>query len=116
MAIQTRGLIKEEIIAGIEEYLKVGILPKLNVAGCNTCDPNTGNWAEHLIATAEYEKLFVSNGFDFKVVNGFYNTNYNKKWLNLITPIVNLKIKLFGKFGIYLAPFIGLQGKIKSNN
>jgi hypothetical protein len=47
------------------------------------------------------------------VVNGFYNTHYTKRWLNFITPLANQLIKILGKNGIYLAPFIGLIGKLK---
>ncbi len=111
LAIETRGLIKEEIIEFTKDFINSGTLKKSLISGCNTCDPNTGNWAEHLVAIEKYNELFVKNGFDFKVVNGFYNTNYSKKWLNLITPLVNICIKIFGSNGIYLAPFIGIEGK-----
>jgi 2-polyprenyl-3-methyl-5-hydroxy-6-metoxy-1,4-benzoquinol methylase len=113
LTANTRGLIKEEILEKIKTYLKDGTLPALKVSGYNTCDPNTGNWAEHLVKIDEYQHLFLSNSFDFKIVNGFYNTNYNLKLLNIVTPIVNFGIKILGNAGIYLAPFIGLQGQLK---
>lgn len=111
LATATRGLIKEEIISFTEDFIKSGIQKKSSINGCNTCDPNTGNWAEHLVEIEKYHELFIKNGFSFHVVNGFYNTNYSQKWLNIITPIINIKIKIFGRYGIYLAPFIGLEGK-----
>jgi hypothetical protein len=115
LATETRGLIKKEIISFSQDFISSGTLKKSLIIGCNTCDPYTGNWAEHLVPIEKYNELFVKNGFDFKVLNGFYNTNYNKKWLNLITPLINIFIKISGKNGIYLAPFIGLQGYMKSN-
>jgi 2-polyprenyl-3-methyl-5-hydroxy-6-metoxy-1,4-benzoquinol methylase len=114
LAIATRGLIKPEIIQFVQAYIKTGIVGKSNVKGCNTCDPNTGNWAEHLVEVKEYQNLFNKHGFTFNLANGFYNTHYRRQWLNLITPIVNQCIKMFGKHGIYLAPFIGLEGKRKN--
>jgi 2-polyprenyl-3-methyl-5-hydroxy-6-metoxy-1,4-benzoquinol methylase len=111
LATETRGLIKEEIISFTGDFIQSGTLKKTSAKGCNTCDPYTGNWAEHLVEIEKYNELFTKNGFSFNVVNGFYNTNYSQQWLNLITPIVNLKIKVLGKFGIYLAPFIGLEGQ-----
>ena len=111
LATETRGLIKEDIYKVIENFIAAGIVEKSKVNGCNTCDPNTGNWAEHLVEIEVYKGLYNKNGFDFQVVNGFYNTNYSKKWLNIITPVVNLIIKSIGKNGIYLAPFIGLRGR-----
>jgi 2-polyprenyl-3-methyl-5-hydroxy-6-metoxy-1,4-benzoquinol methylase len=111
MAKATRGMIKPEIIQFVQSYINTGIKGKSSVNGCNTCDPNTGNWAEHLVEIEKYNALFIENGFTFNVDNGFYNTNYNKRWLNLITPFINLCIKILGIQGIYLAPFIGLTGK-----
>jgi SAM-dependent methyltransferase len=111
LATETRGLIKDEIISFSKDYIDSGTLKKSLVNGCNTCDPYTGNWAEHLVETEEYKQLFTKNGFSFTIENGFYNTNYAAKWLNLITPLVNRSITALGQYGIYLAPFVGLEGK-----
>jgi 2-polyprenyl-3-methyl-5-hydroxy-6-metoxy-1,4-benzoquinol methylase len=115
LAKATRGLIKEDMIKAIDAYKSLNILPAIAVSGLNTCDPHTGNWAEHLVEIEKYKTLFKNNGFEFQVVNGFYNTNYSKKWLNIITPLINSIIKKFGKNGINLAPFIGLQGSMKAH-
>jgi hypothetical protein len=113
LAKETRGLIKEDIINFVQSYLKTGKIVNTSVKGFNTCDPNTGNWAEHLVEINDYRNLYITNNFDFMVVNGFYNTHYTKRWLNFITPLANQLIKILGKNGIYLAPFIGLIGKLK---
>lgn len=112
LATATRGLIKHDIFADVTQYINTGEITESIVSGANTCDPYTGNWAEHLIEIEQYKKLYVQNGFDFIVVNGFYNTSYSIKMLNLITPCINYCIKKLGSKGIYLAPFIGLEGKI----
>jgi hypothetical protein len=78
----------------------------------NTCDPFTGNRTENLLPIENYKKYFEANGFNFDVNAGFYNTNYSQKVFNLITPFVNKLISESPKDRIYLAPFIGLQGKI----
>lgn len=111
LAEVTRGLIKEDIHKVVAQYKQTGKIPNANVGGYNTCDPNTGNWAEHLVPLAAYKLLFEKNGFRFELQNGFYNTHYNKKWLNLITPAINFIIRKLGAKGIYFAPFIGLEGK-----
>jgi 2-polyprenyl-3-methyl-5-hydroxy-6-metoxy-1,4-benzoquinol methylase len=111
LSTETRGLIKEEIISFTKDFINSGTLKKSLINGCNTCDPYTGNWAEHLVEIENYKELFINSGFSFSVVNGFYNTNYSQKWLNLITPLVNVCIKIFRSKGIYLAPFIGLEGR-----
>ncbi len=111
LALATRGLIKADIVIYTQAYMNKGVLEKTTVQGCNTCDPNTGNWAEHLLEIEVYEDLFYKNKFDFAVINGFYNTNYAQKLLNLITPIINYMIRITGKRAVYLSPFIGLEGK-----
>ncbi|MCC6251468.1 MAG: methyltransferase domain-containing protein [Bacteroidia bacterium] len=109
----SRGMVKDEIIKTVELFKNSGRYPDLKVKGKNTCDPYTGNWAEHLLDLEEYKNLFQKNGFDFKVVNGFYNTNYQNKVFNLITPLVNFIIRKSNLMGLHLAPFIGLEGTSK---
>lgn len=111
LALVTKGLIKADIVSYTQAYMDTGVLEKTTVRGFNTCDPHTGNWAEHLVAIDEYEDLFHKNKFDFEVINGFYNTNYAQKLLNLITPVINYLIRITGNRAVYLAPFIGLAGK-----
>lgn len=113
LAIKTRGLAKEDINKAVNEYLETGNYPEEMKHPTNTCDPLTGNWSEHLVEKEKYEKLFRKNEFDFEIINGFYNTNYQKKYLNLVTPLLNFSIKHLPFTGIYLAPFIALAGKSK---
>ena len=50
LAKATRGLAKKDIAKAVQTYLRSGILPEPDrrFPG-NTCDPVTGNWAEHLM-------------------------------------------------------------------
>lgn len=111
LTTRTRGLNESVIRKVLQKYIETKELPSYPSHPTNTCDPYTGNWAEHLVSLKDYERLFVQNGFTFDFENGFYNTNYEIKALNLITPLINRVIKLVGKKGIYLAPFIALKGK-----
>lgn len=46
----TRGLIKADIESAIDRFLATGVLPQPDTRfPTNTCDPLTGNWAEHLM-------------------------------------------------------------------
>jgi len=111
LAELTRGLIKEDIITAVEEYVQTGIRPKILKHPTNTCDPMTGNWTEHLLSIEEYKELTAKNNFSLEVKSGFYNTQYQLKLLNLITPIVNMFIKLIPSLGLYAAPFMVLYCK-----
>ncbi|MBT8327529.1 MAG: class I SAM-dependent methyltransferase [Bacteroidia bacterium] len=78
---QTRGLIKKDIIAFLED----GRLPEhhTSMLNTNTCDPLTGNWAERTLSFKNYEQLASSTGvqLDFNLVD--YNT-YNQPILKKI--------------------------------
>lgn len=113
LAALTRGMMKEDIILAGKKFLETKQLPKQPAHPTNTCDPFTGNWMEHLVPIDEYQRLFRNNGFEFELINGFYNTGYKMKVLNLITPVINKFIKFLGRRAIFLSPFIGLMGTRK---
>jgi 2-polyprenyl-3-methyl-5-hydroxy-6-metoxy-1,4-benzoquinol methylase len=107
----TRGLLKEEIVAGVQQYKTKGILPSPYDAASNTCDPYTGNWTERLTSVSTIEKWFQSAGFEYETINGFYDTHYQKGWKNLICRSLNSFIQPKGAAGLFFCPFIGLSGK-----
>lgn len=46
----TRGMVKQDIEKSVDQYIKNGVLPEIDKKfPTNTCDPYTGNWAEHLM-------------------------------------------------------------------
>jgi len=111
LAKLTRGLIKEDIIESVTKYIQKGLKPEMISHPTNTCDPMTGNWAEHLVSIEEYKELTANNNFSLEVKSGFYNTQYKLKVLNLITPIVNMLIQLLPQYGLFSAPFMVLYCK-----
>jgi 2-polyprenyl-3-methyl-5-hydroxy-6-metoxy-1,4-benzoquinol methylase len=60
----TRGLEKSDIVKAVRTYMCTGELPQPDAKfPSNTCDPLTGNWAEHLM---DFDKLLTAlrrNGF-----------------------------------------------------
>ena len=115
LATITRGKCKDDIIKCVNDYVATGVLTPPLSHPTNTCNPNTGSWFEHLLPIREYKKLIEKNGFEYSFKNGFYNMNYPQWYLNLITPILNFKIKFLRSSGIFLAPFITVIG-IKSHS
>lgn len=116
LAKLTRGLIKEDIILAVNEYVKNGKRPDPIKHPTNTCDPMTGNWAEHLVSLTDYKKLIEKNDFSLNIICGFYNTHYKLKILNIITSIANMVIKKLTFTSIYGAPFIVLYCKKKNHS
>lgn len=104
----TRGFRVDDMKRMTDQYLATGIYPQGLSDPTNTCDPYTGNWAEHLVPLSAYRRYCEKNGFEFHYYNGFYNTNYAKTYLNLITPVLNTGIRLLGRKGNMLAPYISI--------
>lgn len=113
---KTRGYIKNEIIQIARNYFSDHKIPAGVIDSTNTCDPYTGNWAEHLVPVSDYKTIFNKYHFTFSVLCGFYNTSYQKKYLNFITPLLNFLIYNFLFSAKYLAPFICLSAYRSKNS
>lgn len=104
LAKETRGLIKDDIEYCINNYIQTGKLSYTPNHATNTCDPYTGNWAEHLMDTTFIERTFREIGFDVSIMNGYYG--FSDQWhIQVIKCILNLAISMFGRNGITLAPY-----------
>jgi hypothetical protein len=108
LAKQTRGSNVADILINTAVYISTGKLPVEIADPTNTCDPYTGSWVEHLVPLADYKQMAEKNGLSFEYSCGFYSTTYPQKLLNLVTPVLNLFIRMFGKRGLFLAPFMSL--------
>jgi len=104
----TRGLDKVDILNACKDYQATKTLPTLLKHATNTCVPETGSWVEQLIPLNDYKKMVEVNNFTFDFKNGFYNTNYQQKYLNIVTPFLNYIIKKLGNKGTFLSPFISI--------
>lgn len=103
-AVRTRGLNYEDISKAVSANER----PLLSDA-YNTCDPETGNWAERILSIREYKEFVLPYDYNVYLGKGFYNTARTKRWKELATTLINLAIKHSGKAGFLLAPFILLS-------
>lgn len=112
LAVNTRGMIESDIYKCVDNYLKTGRFPKDPCHPTNTCDPYTGNWAEHLMDPYYLKNILSKEGFEVKILSGFYGTPQNilkklaGKLLNIIIYTFN-----FNKQGIRIAPFFTIYAK-----
>lgn len=112
----TRGMIVQDIKSCIDNYLKTKQFPTQPEHPTNTCDPYTGNWAEHLMNTNSLKEILVKTGFEVKILPGYYG-RYKNFILRIIGNFLNLIIYSSDWFGIKLAPFYTVYGKLsKSSN
>jgi len=106
LAALTRGKIYSDISKLVNEYLFSNKLPTLPEHQTNTCDPENGNWTEHLIPIKTYESFIDSLFFSVKWQFAFYDVWRNKGSKRLVQKILNWLIKHSGKTAKFIAPAI----------
>jgi 2-polyprenyl-3-methyl-5-hydroxy-6-metoxy-1,4-benzoquinol methylase len=108
---RTRGMIERDIIRVVNDYKISKKLPPEPEHPTNTCDPYTGNWAEHLMDIYQLKYQLQDAGFRSKIFPGYFGNSANKgKIVNrMIVPGLNLLVNL-PKYGICIAPFFTLYG------
>ena len=102
LAKKTRGLIKKDIIIATDKYLATKELPKELNHPTNTCDPFTGNWAEHLIKPKYWESMLDNLKFSTTILGGYYSLG-SQGIKEAIKRILNLLISLFQQKNIALS-------------
>jgi len=103
LACETRGLKKFDIEKLVINYLKTSYISYQIKHPTNTCDPFTGNWAEHLINLKELRLTALNNNLKITITNSFYV--YSKsKILNIPKSLLNLLLKIFGTKNLLLSP------------
>ncbi|MDR2811289.1 MAG: class I SAM-dependent methyltransferase [Tannerellaceae bacterium] len=107
----TRGLTYDDIRKAIDS----GSLP-LPADPHNTCDPETGNWAERILPLRAYRAFLDPHDYTLSVGKGFYNTRRSLLPFSLICRFLNLLIRYSGPAGLWLSPFIVLWCKPPKEN
>lgn len=104
LANSTRGLMKNEIERCVLEYQNTGNTSYKPRHPTNTCDPYTGNWAEHLMDIQCIKEIFQSEGFAVKIRNGYYG--YSPHLVKRpIKNVLNRLITFCGHKGLVFAPY-----------
>ena len=106
LAIATRGLAAEDLAEAIGEFVAIGKMPDPSVHGTNTCDPENGVWAEHLLSLEEYKELIDEDRYNVRFEPGFWDTHYSKGYKNVASKILNGLIRSNRTLGMQLAPFM----------
>jgi hypothetical protein len=99
----TRGM----TYADIRKAIDTGQLPSLLPAGkYNTCDPETGNWAERILPMRTYRSLLAPYGYHLSVGKGFYNERRRRLLPSIACRLLNVVIRCSGYAGLFLSPFL----------
>ncbi|MDR0430925.1 MAG: SAM-dependent methyltransferase [Tannerellaceae bacterium] len=102
----TRGLIYEDIRKAID----TNHLP-FPEDKYNTCDPETGNWAERILPMKYYKELLDLYGYQLYIRKGFYNIHRSNLSASFLFRFLNGCIRHLGKAGLFISPFIILRCK-----
>lgn len=97
----TRGMRYADIRAAID----AARLP-LPADRYNTCDPETGNWAERLLPLRAYRSAAAPCGYTLSVGKGFYNVRRGSRLAGALCRALNALIRYSGRAGLVLSPFI----------
>jgi 2-polyprenyl-3-methyl-5-hydroxy-6-metoxy-1,4-benzoquinol methylase len=102
LAQKTRGLIDRDIINCVDRYINKGELPQDPTHPTNTCDPYTGNWAEHLIEPTYWQRSLNKLNFETTILGGYYSY-HNFSVVALIKNVLNYLISIFKQKHIALS-------------
>jgi len=113
LATATRGLMKPDIENCVDEFRANGKISYRSVHPTNTCDPYTGNWAEHLMDFGWLKGIFDKEGMDAQILPGHYAT-HQKLAKRSIKIVLNGIISAFGKHALAVAPHYIVHAEIKN--
>src|SRR5690606_30812086 len=97
LAIATRGLAMDDLQAAIKAYDQQQILPNPYVHYTNTCDPESGLWAEHIIPPSDYKSILNKNGYACAIHPAFWDTHYPNFFKNIFAKSMNTLTRVLGK-------------------
>jgi hypothetical protein len=101
LALKTRGLIEDDIIRHLDTYLNSGKFTYEPDHPTNTCDPYTGNWAEHLMDPYSLKHILEKSGFLSYVIPKKYELSVlwkngmKETTKNIIRYLINVSVDMF---------------------
>lgn len=111
----TRGMSKEDIFEAVGRYLNTKEFPVSINHPTNTCDPYTGNWAEHLMNPYDLANMLREQRFDSMVIAGFYGDSYRpvQRFVGKTLDCL-IYTNLLGAQSLKLSPFYTIYGRRES--
>lgn len=112
----TRGMNRDDIFQTVGKYLSTKRLPSPLKHPTNTCDPFTGNWAEHLMNPYHLSDALMSKGFDTVVVEGYYGylSNPFQRFVGIALDLI-IYSNILSRWALRLAPFYTIYGHRSKN-
>lgn len=108
LAGRTRGLASGDIARAVDVHVASGGYPPEPGHPTNTCDPATGNWAEHLMDPFALASALTAAGVITSVEPGYYG--FHLGWRGAVATALNTVIRVTGRQGLRIAPYYMLAG------
>lgn len=123
LAHATRKHIRPEIERFLRRYRETGAMACMELSetnrydpyGTNTCDPDTGWWAEHLMNPWRLKRKLSAEGFNTRVMNGAYGRP-SKFAKRVGARFANVLVRGLGPFGIVVAAYYTLWARRAAMN
>lgn len=104
LAVVSRGLAESDLDAAVDRFVATGAFPPEPDHPTNTCDPRTGNWAEHLLDPFALASLLRRDGFETRVEGGYYGTAAAQV-KRQAGRMLNVGIRVLGPRSLTIAPY-----------
>jgi 2-polyprenyl-3-methyl-5-hydroxy-6-metoxy-1,4-benzoquinol methylase len=115
LAKNTKGLFGADILKHAKKQLNTINFKDKNKYTTNTCDPLTGNWAEHIININTLRKKIENKNTSVQFTNSSYSYSDNRI-LNIPKFIMNLLMRIFGKQNLFFSPSYTLEVTYKRDD
>lgn len=115
LAGRTRGMRRDDIMRAVSEFKRGGKLPDPPAHPSNTCDPYTGNWAEHLMDPFSLRSILRREGFAAEALPGYWDPCQRPKWKAVMKSMTNMAISVLGEHGLCISPYYVLCGTKRQN-
>ncbi|MDP2654479.1 MAG: class I SAM-dependent methyltransferase [Candidatus Omnitrophota bacterium] len=110
LAQVTRGKRGDDIKKCVDAYLRTSEFPGAPDHPTNTCDPYTGNWAEHLMDPFMLAGTLEADGFETKVVCGSHGP-YKNFAIRQVDNMLNILMGVLpARIGLMAARYFVLYG------
>ncbi len=104
----TRGRAFTDFTNAVKLYFAKQPVPPVECLRTNTCDCRTGVWAENLMTRKNHLDIIRQSGFKAEYTAGFWDTHYKYGIVNVIARLLNKLIKISGKKGYLVSPFVNI--------
>lgn len=108
LAALTRGRALDDFDKAIEDYRSNNTPAPLPFLHSNTCNHTTGYWMERILKKKEHAFIATKAGFTFDFTPGYWDTHYGSVLMNMLARVFNVFIRILGKRGILLSPFVNI--------